>query len=370
MRWASDRAQVLSRTVRGVMRYGDGSACSRARGWRPPRWRTSSARVRVRCTCQITPSYGGREGGRRGRSRDRRVARLQAQPKVAYVDAGEDGCYYSVLLGVAADGSDQACTGEAAGQPDPRRGEAREPEPRDVFTRGEYLQTLDMNQDNYGRGVQDAQPARGLVGDVRLVGFREHIFSSLGGIVAEFAVQRVRLRHQCSALHDVAAPRPLPLRPPRRVGQDVGAEQRRLRRRRARSTCPRTSSAASTSCCAAAPSSTRSTLSSARRATSPLRGDALRAGVSGGNAWQVLERDFSRLGKGCDLPPLLDVHDVVGRLPVERGDGDRVTSSSSRSRSWRWRGSHPRRRRRRPTSSRRRGRRRCTPPSGSSPSAS
>ena len=57
-----------------------------------------------------------------------------------------------------------------------------------IFTRGEHLQTLDMNQDNY---LGEAYKMRNLLecfsGNVRIVGFREHIFSESGGAVAKFA---------------------------------------------------------------------------------------------------------------------------------------------------------------------------------------
>ena len=57
-----------------------------------------------------------------------------------------------------------------------------------IFTRGEHLQTLDMNQDNY---LGEAYKMRNLLecfkGRVRIVGFREHIFSKSGGAVAHFA---------------------------------------------------------------------------------------------------------------------------------------------------------------------------------------
>ena len=57
-----------------------------------------------------------------------------------------------------------------------------------IFARGEHLQTLDMNQDHY---MGEAYKMRNLLtmfrGGVRLVGFREHIFSESAGLVASFA---------------------------------------------------------------------------------------------------------------------------------------------------------------------------------------
>ena len=57
-----------------------------------------------------------------------------------------------------------------------------------IFARGECLQTLDMNQDNYmGEAFKMRNLLEGFVGEVRIVGFREHIFSEAGGAVASFA---------------------------------------------------------------------------------------------------------------------------------------------------------------------------------------
>ena len=57
-----------------------------------------------------------------------------------------------------------------------------------IFARGEHLQTLDMNQDNYlGEAFKMRNLLEGFRGNVRIVGFREHIFSEAGGAVASFA---------------------------------------------------------------------------------------------------------------------------------------------------------------------------------------
>ena len=80
---------------------------------------------------------------------------------MVYVDAGEDGCYYSVLLGVAADGSDEVLYKQKL-PGNPILGEGKpENQYAIVFTRGEYLQTLDMNQDNYmGEAYKMRNPSR------------------------------------------------------------------------------------------------------------------------------------------------------------------------------------------------------------------
>ena len=57
-----------------------------------------------------------------------------------------------------------------------------------IFTRGEHLQTLDMNQDNYmGESFKMRNLLERFTAGVRIVGFREHIFSESGGAVAHFA---------------------------------------------------------------------------------------------------------------------------------------------------------------------------------------
>ena len=57
-----------------------------------------------------------------------------------------------------------------------------------IFCHGQYLQTLDMNQDNYlGEAYKMRNLLEGFTGNVRIIGFREHIFSESGGAVANFA---------------------------------------------------------------------------------------------------------------------------------------------------------------------------------------
>jgi callose synthase len=57
-----------------------------------------------------------------------------------------------------------------------------------IFAHGEYLQTLDMNQDNY---LGEAFKLRNLLelfrGKTKIMGFREHIISDTSGLVASFA---------------------------------------------------------------------------------------------------------------------------------------------------------------------------------------
>ena len=142
----------------------------------------------------------------------------------------EQGVCFGAAEGGWADGRRlSAVSCEAAGQPDHRRGQAREPEPRgDLRARRAHDDPRHEPGQLSGRGVQAAQPARGLPWQRaarRLP--RAHLLRGWrrGGVVC--GGQRVCLRHDRAALPHVASLRPLPLRPPRRVGQGVGREQRR-----------------------------------------------------------------------------------------------------------------------------------------------
>ena len=118
-----------------------------------------------------------------------------ANLKIAYVEGpvkqpGEPDAYYSVLLGMDVLSGDDRVLSKVRLPGDPIIGEGK-PENQNhaiIFTRGEYLQTLDMNQDNYmGEAFKMRNMLECFKGDVRLVGCREHIFSEAGGAVAEFA---------------------------------------------------------------------------------------------------------------------------------------------------------------------------------------
>ena len=110
--------------------------------------------------------------------------------RVAYVEVvgqGRKASFASVLLG-----ADQQrpvlYKVKLPGNPILGEGKPENQNHAIIFTRGEHLQTLDMNQDNY---LGEAYKMRNLLecfkGRVRVVGFREHIFSESGGAVAHFA---------------------------------------------------------------------------------------------------------------------------------------------------------------------------------------
>ena len=102
----------------------------------------------------------------------------------------ESGAFYSVLLGVDPITNEDKVLYKVRLPGNPIIGEGK-PENQNhaiIFARGQYLQTLDMNQDNYmGEAFKMRNLLEGFQGSVRLVGFREHIFSDSGGAVANFA---------------------------------------------------------------------------------------------------------------------------------------------------------------------------------------
>ena len=118
-----------------------------------------------------------------------------ANLKIAYVEGpvkqpGEPDAYYSVLLGMDVLSGDDRVLSKVRLPGDPIIGEGK-PENQNhaiIFCHGQYLQTLDMNQDNYlGEAYKMRNLLEAFTGNVRIIGFREHIFSESGGAVASFA---------------------------------------------------------------------------------------------------------------------------------------------------------------------------------------
>ena len=129
--------------------------------------------------------------------KSRQIDRLRhAHPqdlRVAYVEVAGDGpraSFSSVLLGVSAEtGQDEIlCKVKLPGNPILGEGKPENQNHAIIFARGEHLQTLDMNQDNYmGEAYKMHNLLERFVKRVRIVGFREHIFSEHEGTVAHFA---------------------------------------------------------------------------------------------------------------------------------------------------------------------------------------
>ena len=200
-RWASDRAQVLSRTVRGVMRYSESlRVLARLEGVDESEVEMVVAdKFEYIITCQI---YGKLKGAPensadwwKAKSIDELRQQYSHHLRVAYVEQGHptDAAhrpFYSVLLGVDPTTNKDRVLYKVRLPGNPILGEGK-PENQNhaiIFTRGEHLQTLDMNQDNY---MGESYKMRNLLecfrDRVRIVGFREHIFSESGGAVAKFA---------------------------------------------------------------------------------------------------------------------------------------------------------------------------------------
>ena len=198
-RWASDRAQVLSRTVRGFLRNADGvRLLARMEGVSEEdlEWLVASKFEYV-VSCQI---YGKQRRSQNAADLQKADAidalrrEYAANLRIAYVDdpqADADQPYFaSVLLGVEEETHDDHVMYKVRLPGNPIIGEGK-PENQNhavVFAHGEYLQTLDMNQDNYlGETLKMRNLLELFKGDVRIVGFPEHVFSVSGGAVAHFS---------------------------------------------------------------------------------------------------------------------------------------------------------------------------------------
>ena len=201
-RWASDRAQVLSRTVRGVMLYADALRIqARLEGMHESEIEAVvGSKFEYVITCQIYAKLrDSKQSDDRWKAKciDELRHQYAANLKIAYVETvanpDKTSVNYSVLLGVdprnpCKEGEELLYKVKLPGNPIVGEGKPENQNHAVIFTRGEHLQTLDMNQDNY---LGEAYKLRNLLecftGTVRIVGCREHIFSEAGGAVAAFA---------------------------------------------------------------------------------------------------------------------------------------------------------------------------------------
>ncbi|CAM8896554.1 unnamed protein product [Rhodiola kirilowii] len=223
--WVSYRGQTLARTVRGMMYYrealklqcflesaGDNAIFS---GYRAIDLQDSSQKALFDhslaladmkftyiVSCQI---YGDqKKGDSRDRSCYNNILNLMlAYPslRVAYIDKGEETVngksqkvYYSVLV-KGADKLDEEIYRIRLPGPPTDIGEGK-PENQNhaiIFTRGEALQTIDMNQDNY---LEEALKMRNVLAEFvknrhgqrkpSILGLREHIFTGSVSSLAWF----------------------------------------------------------------------------------------------------------------------------------------------------------------------------------------
>ena len=198
-RWASDRGQLLSRTVRGVMRYGDGLRVLAALEGTPAD--QVEALVNLKFSEVVTAQIYGKhrkstkpDEVQRADDIDSLRRQFSANLRVAFVEeeAAADGSsrFASVLLGVdTVTKKDVVCYKvKLPGNPIIGEGKPENQNHALIFCHGECLQTLDMNQDAY---LGETYKMRNLLmlfrGNVRLVGHPEHIFSHSGGAVAYFS---------------------------------------------------------------------------------------------------------------------------------------------------------------------------------------
>ncbi|XP_010241338.1 PREDICTED: putative callose synthase 6 [Nelumbo nucifera] len=221
--WVSHRGQTLSRTVRGMMYYRqalelqcflemaeDEAIFS---GYRTIDMNNNHAEaVAARSqavadmkftyvvSCQV---YGmqKKSGDARDKNSSQNILNLMQQYpslRVAYIDEGEDTVngksekvYYSVLL----KGADEEIYRIKLPGPPTDIGEGK-PENQNhaiIFTRGEALQTIDMNQDNY---LEEAFKMRNVLQELvklrrrqrkpTILGLREHIFTGSVSSLAWF----------------------------------------------------------------------------------------------------------------------------------------------------------------------------------------
>ena len=203
-RWASNRSQVLSRTVRGVMRYGEAlGVLGRLEGVPEDECDaliTSKFEYVVACQIYHMLKYSAdTSDNEKATHIDALRVAYPDRLRIAYIELPAKGggaggeAFSSVLLGLKRTkdgGLADAVLYKVRLPGNPIIGEGK-PENQNhavVFTRGEHLQTLDMNQDNYmGESYKMRNLLECFSGHVRIVGFREHIFSESGGAVAKFA---------------------------------------------------------------------------------------------------------------------------------------------------------------------------------------
>ncbi|KAK9278786.1 hypothetical protein L1049_028364 [Liquidambar formosana] len=215
--WASYRGQTLARTVRGMMYYRRALMLQSYLERRPPGdddsqahipstkgfelSRESRAQADMKFTyvvsCQI---YGQQKQKKSPEAADIALLLQRNEAlRVAFIHAEDSGTsdgtkeYYSKLVKADVHGKDQEIYSiKLPG--DPKLGEGK-PENQNhaiIFTRGEAIQTIDMNQDNY---LEEAMKMRNLLEEFRgnhglrpptILGVREHVFTGSVSSLAWF----------------------------------------------------------------------------------------------------------------------------------------------------------------------------------------
>jgi callose synthase len=196
--WASDRTQSLSRCIRGVCLYGSAlRLLARLEGHEEQDVeRLVQSKFEFLVSCQIFGKMRLAEAGSMDKFKADAIEELiLATPdlRVCFVHVPPDPKtedFASCLVGV--DPETGTCRIDyrikLPGNPIIGEGKPENQNQAVIFARGAYLQTLDMNQDNY---MGEAYKMRNLLdcfhSDIVLVGFPEVIFSETHGAVAQFA---------------------------------------------------------------------------------------------------------------------------------------------------------------------------------------
>ncbi|PWA41263.1 glucan synthase-like 8 [Artemisia annua] len=216
--WVSYRGQTLARTVRGMMYYrralmlqsylenrslgvGNPQASLSTEGFELSREARAQADIKFTyvVSCQI---YGQQKQKKDKEAADIALLLQRNEAlRVAFIhveeSAGSDGkivkSFYSKLVKADIQGKDQEIYSiKLPG--DPKLGEGK-PENQNhaiVFTRGEAVQTIDMNQDNY---LEEAMKMRNLLEEFKqdhglrpptILGVREHVFTGSVSSLAWF----------------------------------------------------------------------------------------------------------------------------------------------------------------------------------------
>jgi len=195
--WSSNRGQTLSRTIKGVCKNAEAiRLLGKLEGIQDETEldQLVLAKFEFLATCQKYGDFCKSSSERdiwHKKSIDDLMEKYPNELRVAYVDASDDGTeYYSVLCGYDARKKQVRTLYRVKLPGNPIIGEGK-PENQNhaiIFCKGQYLQTLDMNQDHYmGEAFKVRNLLEGFEGNTRIIGFREHIFSASTGAVAQFA---------------------------------------------------------------------------------------------------------------------------------------------------------------------------------------
>ena len=196
--WASDRTQSLSRCVRGVCLYGSAlRLLARLEGHDDE---ATERLVRSKFEFLVSAQIFGKQRSAEPESIDRFKANAIEELiqeftdlKVCFVHVPtnpKEEDFASCLIG--RDPETGRCRVDfrvkLPGNPIIGEGKPENQNQAVIYARGAYLQTLDMNQDNY---MGESYKMRNLLdcfhSDIVLVGFPETIFSETHGAVAQFA---------------------------------------------------------------------------------------------------------------------------------------------------------------------------------------